>query len=80
VTMPESGVVKSVRFGGARETFRSLGVRNYRLWFVGQTISQAGVWVQFVAQSLLVLELTDSGSLLGLVGAMQFLPILVVGP
>jgi MFS family permease len=71
---------EAVRFAGVRASFRSLGVRNYRLWFAGQTVSQAGVWVQFVAQALLVLELTDSGAWLGLVAAMQFLPILVVGP
>ncbi len=29
----------------ARRTFRSLRVRNYRLWFVGQTISLSGTWM-----------------------------------
>ena len=31
---------------GVRRTFRSLRVRNYRLWFFGQTISQSGTWMQ----------------------------------
>jgi MFS family permease len=63
----------------ASETFRSLRVRNFRLFFVGQTISQVGTWLQFIAQALLVLQLTDSGVALGLVTAFQFLPVLVFG-
>ncbi len=61
------------------ETFRSLRVRNFRVFFVGQTISQVGTWLQFIAQVLLVLQLTDSGVALGLVTAFQFLPVLVFG-
>ncbi len=61
------------------ETFRSLGVRNFRVFFVGQAISQVGTWLQFIAQALLVLQLTDSGVALGLVTAFQFLPVLVFG-
>ena len=34
-----------------RRTFRSLRVRNYRLWFVGQTISLSGTWMQAVARA-----------------------------
>ena len=62
-----------------RETFRSLEVRNFRIFFVGQAISQVGTWLQFIAQALLVLQLTDSGIALGLVTAFQFLPVLVFG-
>jgi MFS family permease len=54
--------------------------RNFRRWFFGQTISQIGFFVQVVAQALLVLDLTENGTLLGLSAALQFLPILVVGP
>ena len=61
------------------ETFRSLGVRNFRVFFIGQAISQVGTWLQFIAQALLVLQLTDSGVALGLVTAFQFLPVLVFG-
>jgi MFS family permease len=61
------------------ETFRSLRVRNYRIFFIGQAISQVGTWLQFIAQALLVLQLTDSGVALGLVTAFQFLPVLVFG-
>jgi MFS family permease len=64
----------------ARATFSSLKVRNYRLFFVGQAISLTGTWMQGVAQSWLVLKLTNSGSALGIAIALQFLPVLVVAP
>jgi MFS family permease len=60
-------------------TFESLQVRNYRLFFSGQVVSWTGTWVQWVAQGWLVLELTGSGLGLGVVTAMQWLPILVFG-
>jgi MFS family permease len=55
-------------------------VRNYRLYFLGQALSQSGTWMQTVAQSWLVLRLTGSGADLGLVLAAQFLPVLIFGP
>ena len=58
----------------------SLRYRNYRLFFFGQLVSVMGTWMQTVAQSFLVLELTHSGTDLGLVTAARFLPILVFGP
>jgi len=61
------------------ETFRSLQVRNFRLFFGGQLISQIGNWVTLVAQTLLVLELTDSGVALGFLAAAQFGPVLLFG-
>ncbi|MFN8036985.1 MAG: MFS transporter [Acidimicrobiia bacterium] len=64
----------------AHETFRSLHVRNFRLFFVGQTISQIGNWLTLLAQTLLVLSLTDSGIALGALAAAQFGPVLVLGP
>jgi MFS family permease len=60
--------------------FRSLHVRNYRLYASGQLISLTGTWMQRVAQDWLVLELTNSGTALGLVTALQFLPSLLFGP
>ncbi len=60
-------------------TFRSLKRRNFRLFFGGQLISQIGNWLTLIAQSLLVLELTDSGLALGLLAACQFGPVLVLG-
>src|ERR1700729_3882595 len=59
----------------------SLHQRNYRLFFFGQLVSVAGTWMQTVAQSFLVLDLTHgSGTQLGLTTAVRFLPLLVFGP
>src|SRR5215475_9277616 len=62
-----------------RSTFGSLAIRNYRLYFIGQVVSVSGSWMQRVAQSWLVLHLTGSGVALGVVSALQFLPILLIG-
>jgi MFS family permease len=62
-----------------RRTFGSLRVRNFRLFVFGQAISLCGTWMQTIAVSWLVLEITHSGTQLGLVVAAQFLPILVLG-
>src|SRR5580700_11719820 len=58
----------------------SLSHRNYRLFFFGQLVSQGGTWMQTVAQSFLVLDLTHSGTQLGLTTAARFLPVLLFGP
>ena len=63
-----------------RATFRSLRSRNYRLYFAGQIVSVSGTWMQGVAQGWLVLQLTGSGTWLGLVTGLQFLPMLLAGP
>ncbi len=64
----------------AGRTFSALRTRNYRLYFASQAISFSGNWMQLVAQSWLVLELTGSGTTLGTVTAMQFLPTLLLAP
>jgi MFS family permease len=64
----------------ARRTFAALRFRNYRLYFVSQIISFSGTWMQSVALAWLVLELTGSGTALGTVMAMQFLPTLLLAP
>jgi MFS family permease len=69
----------SVKTKALNRTFESLAVPNYRRFFAGQVISWTGTWVQWVAQGWLVLELTGSGLGLGLVTALQWLPILVFG-
>lgn len=61
------------------ETFASLRIRNFRLFFAGQIVSQTGTWLGMVAQTLLVLHLTDSGVALGLLAAAQFGPVLLLG-
>ncbi len=62
---------------GLRQAFTSLRHRNYRLYWFGQMISLLGTYMQTVGQAWLVLELTHSPLQLGLVGALQFLPILL---
>lgn len=64
----------------ADNTFRSLHTRNFRLFFVGQLVSQAGTWMEAVALTWVVLQLTDSGVALGLLTAARFGPLLVLGP
>ncbi|MDA8369284.1 MAG: MFS transporter [Nocardiopsaceae bacterium] len=60
--------------------FRSLAVRNYRLYAVGQVVSNTGTWMQRIAQDWLVLQLSGgSGMALGLTTALQFLPMLLFG-
>jgi MFS family permease len=58
---------------------RAFAHRNYRLFFFGQLISLIGTWMQQVAQAWLVLQLTGDPFLLGLVAAMQFLPVMILG-
>lgn len=66
------------RFG--RETFASFEVRNYRLYYIGQIISTSGTFMQSIAQAWLVLKITNSGTALGIVSALQYIPVLFFGP
>ncbi len=59
-----------------RKTFLSLRNRNFRLYFVGQLISNTGNWLTNVALILLVLKITGSGFAVGLLAACQYGPIL----
>lgn len=61
-------------------TFAALRNANYRRYFAGQAVSLVGTWMQTVAQGWLVLELTGSGTALGLVAAAQFAPLLLLAP
>ena len=58
-------------------TFPALQSRNYKLYFSGQLISLIGTWLQIVAQGWLVLKLTNSAFLIGLIAALSTLPSLV---
>src|SRR6266550_14982 len=63
-----------------RRAFASLRIhRNYRLYFLGQAISQSGTWIDKVAQAWLVLALTHSAFAVGLLAACQFVPFSVLG-
>jgi MFS family permease len=59
--------------------FAALRHRNFRLYLMGQGLSQAGTWMQTVAMGWLVLKVTGSGGMLGLVSAAQFMPTLLFG-
>lgn len=61
-------------------TFRALSSRDFRLFAGGQAISASGVWMQRLAQAWLILMLTDSGFMLGLIAALQLLPTLLLTP
>jgi MFS family permease len=63
-----------------RRMFSSLAVPNYRLFFFGQLASVMGNWMQTVAQSFLVLQLTGSGTELGLTVAARYAPVFLLGP
>ncbi|MEU3857058.1 MFS transporter [Streptomyces sp. NPDC028722] len=59
--------------------FSSLRIRNYRLFFMGQVVSNTGTWMQRIAQDWLVLSLTGSSAAVGITTALQFLPMLLFG-
>ena len=61
-------------------TFAALAVPNYRRYTRGQAVSLIGTWMQMTAQSWLVFTLTHSSTWLGIIIALQTLPVLVLGP
>ena len=63
-----------------RRTFAALANPNYRRWYAGQGISLIGTWMQTIAQGWLVYTLTGSGTQLGLVVALQMVPVLILAP
>ena len=62
------------------QIFRSLGHRNFRLYFFGQAVSLIGFWLQSIAIGWLIYRMTDSGWMLGLVAFVTYIPMLVVSP
>lgn len=76
---PATGPAARPRSGFVDRTFRSLRVRNFRLFIEGQLLSSVGTWMQWVAAPWLVLQLTDSGVALGIDTALGALPILLFG-
>ena len=62
-----------------RNGSRAFTHRNYQLFFGGQAISLVGTWMQTVAQAWLVLQLTSDPIWLGLLSALQFLPVMILG-
>ncbi|MEP7054075.1 MAG: MFS transporter [Actinomycetota bacterium] len=62
-----------------RKTFRSFRIRNFRIFATGQLVSVTGTWMQMVGQDWLVLSLGGHGVALGIVTALQFLPMVFFG-
>ena len=63
-----------------RVALRALRHRNLRLFFAGQGVSLVGSWMQHVAISWLVYELTGSALILGLIGFANQFPTFIVAP
>jgi MFS family permease len=63
---------------GFLRTFAALRHRNFRLFWCGQLISLIGTWMQSTGEAWLVLQLTKSAWALGIVGALQFLPVMLL--
>ncbi len=65
-----------------RTMFRSLGVVNYRTWFIGALVSNVGFWMQRTAQDWIVLtELTDHDAVaVGITTALQMAPVVLLVP
>jgi MFS family permease len=79
--LPAPGLPAPASRSGSRlaNGARAFRHRNYRLFFGGQLVSLIGTWMQQVAQSWLVLQLTHDPLALGAVSALAFLPVLVLG-
>lgn len=61
-------------------TFSSLRHRNFRLYFIGQMVSNTGNWLTNVATTLLVLKITGSGLRVGVLAACQYGPMMILSP
>lgn len=70
-------IAQEVQLSRRAKFFPALGHRNFRIFFVGYGISLIGSWMQTVAQAWLVLTLTNSPFLLGVVNALQFAPVML---
>lgn len=80
-TLLEKNIHPSVEVAQRRgflRTFAALRHRNFRLFWIGQLISLTGTWMQTTGQAWLVLQMTHSAWLLGVVGALQFLPVMLL--
>ena len=76
----QNGSISDARPTGWRFALRALRSRNYRLFFVGQSVSLIGTWMTRIATSWLVYRLTSSAYLLGLVGFAGQVPTFLLGP
>ena len=72
-------IAMQLNFFANSPLWRSLRHRNYRLYLTGQLVSVCGTWMQQVALSWLVYRLTESATLLGVVGFASQIPIFALG-
>jgi MFS family permease len=79
-TAAPEGAAQAGAGNSPREMFAALAVPNFRRYVSGQALSLIGTWVETVAQALLVLRLTHSGTILGLTTAARYGPILLLSP
>jgi MFS family permease len=77
---PAASAAQEPAPGGLAFMVRALRHRNYRLFFVGQTVSLIGTWMTRIATSWLVYRLTGSALLLGVVGFAGQIPAFLLGP
>jgi MFS family permease len=71
-------VTRVIRAG--RITFAALSVPNFRRYYTGQAVSMIGTWMQMTAQAWLVLSMTHSSTVLGVIVGLQTLPVLLLAP
>jgi len=74
---PEKSVGQNTVWAKRLRSFPALQNRNYRIYFAGQLVSVIGTWLQIVAEGWLVLQLTNSAFLIGLVAALATTPSLL---
>lgn len=74
-----TGLVRPRAAARARRGTAALQHRNFRLFFAGQLVSLVGTWMQALAQGWLVLQLTKDPFTLGVISALQFLPVMILG-
>jgi MFS family permease len=79
-SVTQSATPKPIQKTGIRGMFRSLESRNFRLFFMGQSVSLIGTWIQRIAMPWLVYDLTHSVFLLGLIGFTGQIPVFLLGP
>lgn len=72
--------VTTLGSGWAARTFAALSNRNYLKFFIGQSVSTTGTWMQSVALAWLILQLEQSATWLGIAIALQTLPVLLLAP
>ena len=66
--------------GGFKHALRVLGIRNYRIYTIGNSISLIGIWIQRIAVGWLAWQLTHSGFWLGMCAAGDLVPSVLITP